>query len=372
MSPHPGPGAPQGMKVPPFDQAPLLVIWETTRSCALACRHCRAEAVLGRDAGELSTEEGFALIDDVAGMGTPILILSGGDPLQRPDLEALVAYGKSRGLRMGTIPAATPALTRERLSSLKDAGVDQIALSVDGATAERHDGFRRVAGSYAKTMEAAAWARELGIPLQINTCFAQWNLEDLEPLIAKVKELGAVFWEVFFLVPVGRGRELGGLSPQDFERVFERLAALEAEGRFVVKLTEAPHYRRWLAQHGGRRAGPSGGHAIRGGVRLTPVAVNAGKGFAFVDRLGGIYPSGFLPLLAGNVRVDKLSGVYRDSPLFKALRRPELLTGKCAACQFSAVCSGSRARAFAMTQDCFAADPACAYQPAAQGAPAPR
>lgn len=367
------------MKIPPFDQAPLLVIWETTRSCALACRHCRASALLGRDSGELSTDEGRALIDDVAGMGTPIMILSGGDPLQRPDLETLVAHGKSRGLRMGTIPAATETLTRERLVSLREAGLDQLALSLDGPTAERHDGFRRVTGSFARTLEAAGWARELGLPLQINTCFARWNLKDLEAMIALVRKLGAVFWEVFFLVPVGRGRELGGLEPQDFERVFERMALLEAEtdGALVVKLTEAPHYRRFLAHRRREGKGLARGHGqghggaatqIRGGVRLTPVAVNAGKGFAFVDHRGEIFPSGFLPLGAGSVRKEKLSEVYRKSPLFNALRQPLLLTGKCGRCPFAAVCSGSRARAYATTGDCFAPDPACAYEPPAPAA----
>jgi radical SAM protein len=355
------------VNIPPFDRAPLLVIWETTRSCALACRHCRAAAQPGRDAGELSTEEGRALLDDIAGMGTPIVILSGGDPLQRPDLEQLVAHGKSRGLRMGTIPAATETLTRERLARLRDAGLDQVALSLDGSTAERHDGFRRVAGSFARTLEAAGWARELGLPLQINTCFAKWNLPDLEAMIALVRELGAVFWEVFFLVPVGRGRELGGLSAEDFERVFARMAELEDEAPFVVKLTEAPHYRRFLAHRRREGRGPSrgGGAAtrIRGGVRLTPVAVNAGKGFAFVDHRGGIFPSGFLPLSAGSVRRERLSEAYRKSPLFNALRQPPLLTGKCGRCPFAAVCSGSRARAYAVTGDCFAPDPACAYEP---------
>lgn len=354
-----------------FSQAPLLVIWETTRSCALACRHCRASAELGRSPDELTTAEGFGLIDQTAAMGTPILILSGGDPLNRPDLEDLVARGKSAGLRVGTIPAATPALTRERLTALQRAGLDQVALSLDGPTAAVHDGFRRVPGAFAKTMEAARWARELGLPLQINTCFSLWNIGELEAMIELVGRLGVVFWEVFFLVPVGRGRLLGGLSPERFEAFFERLAALEARAPFVVKLTEGQHYRRFLAKRGSqrpRRASPGGrpaGHGIAGGAHTTSTAVNAGKGFLFVDYKGEVCPSGFLPIAAGSVRARGLAQIYRESPLFRELRDPARLKGKCGACEFRSVCSGSRSRAYAMTGDYLEADPACAYAPAA-------
>ena len=353
------------MNVPDFAVAPLLLIWETTRSCGLACRHCRASAELGRSPDELTTEEGGALIDAVAAMGTPIMILSGGDPLNRPDLETLVARGKSRGLRMGTIPAATPGLTRERLARLRDAGLDQLALSLDGPTAGLHDGLRGVPGAFERTLEAAGWARELGLPLQINTCFSRTNVHTLEPMIELVSRLGVVFWEIFFLIPVGRGKALGGLTPQEFENFFERLAWLEGRAPFVVKLTEAQHYRRFAAKRraaAGAAAAP--GRGIGGGRHATPVAVNAGKGFVFVDYRGDICPSGFLPLPAGNVRRDDLAGVYRDSSLFKALRDPSALKGKCGRCEFKTVCSGSRARAHAVTGDYLAEDPGCLYQPA--------
>ena len=191
-----------------FDDAPFLVIWETTRSCGLACRHCRAEAVLGRDPAELSTQEGKDLLGQIAAMGTPIAVLSGGDPLNRPDLEELVEHGKSLGLRMGTIPAATANLTRERVRALVDAGLDQIAFSLDGPTALTHDEFRQVPGSFAKTLEGAAYARDAGIPLQINNCFAAWNLAYLEEMVKLITSLGVAFWEVFFLVPMGRGRAM--------------------------------------------------------------------------------------------------------------------------------------------------------------------
>lgn len=356
-----------------FDRAPFLVIWETTRSCGLACKHCRAEAIPGRDPGELSTAEGRRLLSQVAAMGTPIAVLSGGDPLNRPDLEELVRHGKSVGLRMGAIPAATENLTRERVRALADAGLDQIAFSLDGPTAETHDGFRQVPGSFERTLRGAAYAREAGIPLQINTCFASWNLEHLEAMVRLAAELKVAFWEVFFLVPMGRGRAMESLTAEQFEAVFARLHRLNDEVGFVVKITEAPHYRRHVILR--ETEGHPGGAAERikhilarprgvaGGMGLSPQSVNSGKGFAFVDFRGEICPSGFLPIAAGNVRKNKLADVYRTSPLFRALRDPRRLKGKCGACEFSAVCGGSRARAYAMTGDYLETDPFCAYQP---------
>ncbi|MDE2237091.1 MAG: radical SAM/SPASM domain-containing protein, partial [Elusimicrobia bacterium] len=237
-------------------------------------------------------------------------------------------------------------------------------LSLDGPDAALHDSLRGVPGAFERTLEAAGWARELGLPLQINTCFSRSNAHALEAMIELVCRLGVVFWEVFFLIPVGRGVELGGLSPQEFEDAFERLRQLEAGAGFVVKLTEGQHYRRYLAQHGGLAAGAAKGPGSRGGATATKVAVNAGKGFAFVDYRGDICPSGFLPLAAGNVRTDSIAKVYRDSDLFLALRDPSRLKGKCGACEFRVVCSGSRARAHAMTGDYLASDPGCLYEPA--------
>lgn len=349
---------------PDFSVAPLLVIWETTRSCALACSHCRASAELGRHPGELTTSDGFALIDQVAEMGAPILIFSGGDPLMRPDLEDLVRHAKRRGLRTGAIPAATPSLTLERLGRLADAGLDQLALSLDGPTHELHDRLRGTPGSFARTIIAAAYARSLGLPLQINTCFSQANVAALEPMIEVVRSMRAVFWEVFLLIPIGRGRALGGVSPAQVEALFERLSRLDGSADFVVKITEGQQYRRFLARAGKRGARPDrGGAPIHGGVTATAQAVNAGKGFLFVDHLGGICPSGFLPVPCGDVRRDSLAAVYRESPLFRELRDPKALTGKCGRCEFAAVCGGSRARAHALTGDHRAADPACEYEP---------
>lgn len=357
-----------------FSLAPFLVIWETTRSCALACRHCRADAILGRDPSELSTSEGKDLLEQTAAMGTPIFILSGGDCLNREDLDDLIRHGKKLGLRMGAVPAATASLTRESVFRLKEAGLDQIAFSLDGPSIAVHDSFRGVDGSFERTRAGVAYAHEAGLPVQINTCFSSWNYAYLEEMIGMVRSLGITFWEVFFLIPMGRGTRLQSLSAMQFETVFERLHALSREVDFVVKLTEAQHYRRFVIQKefASRQEGDPGERVRQilakprgggGGIGMSPQAVNAGKGFAFVDHQGNICPSGFLPIPAGTLRRDKLAAVYRDSSLFRSLRDPALLKGKCGRCEFAALCGGSRARAYAVTGDYLATDPFCAYRP---------
>jgi AdoMet-dependent heme synthase len=362
---HPGAQARPAGRMPfsvDFEKAPLLVIWECTRACALVCRHCRASAEDKRDPRELSLEEGRRLIADVAAMGTPLIIFTGGDPLQRDDLEDLIRHAKTCKLRAGTIPASTDRLTRERVLSLKESGVDQMALSLDGSTAERHDGLRGVPGSYAKVMQGAAWARELGVPLQINSVLGAWNIDDFDALAAKVESLGIVFWEVFFLVPTGRGSELQSCTPAQFEEIFAKLHKLSQRAPFVIKVTEGQHYRRFVAQQGA--AMRTQADAARGAISASLKPVNSGNGFCFVDHIGNVCPSGFLPLICGNVRETPLAEIYRNHPVFLELRDLTRLKGRCGRCDYRAVCGGgSRARAYALSGDYFAEDPFCAYQP---------
>ena len=361
-----------------FAQAPFLVIWETTQACDLACRHCRASAQPKRHPGELTTEEGERLLAETAAMGTPVFILSGGDPVKRPDLCRLIRRGKQLGLRMGTIPAATAALTEDLVQQLKDVGLDQMALSLDFPRAELHDAFRGVPGAFAKTMAAVEWAHRCDLPLQINTTVCGRSAPFLAEMADLVERLGIVFWEVFFLVPVGRGAALGGLTPRQCEDLFEILYRVQKRSRFIVKVTEAPQYRRYVAQREAEeseRAGterPSAGAMPRllqrsegpgHTVGLAPRGVNAGNGFAFVSHTGDVYPSGFLPLRAGNVRWRWLSEIYRHSGLFCTLRDPNALRGRCGRCEYRAICGGSRSRAYALTGSYLATDPWCAYQP---------
>lgn len=364
-----------------FQRAPFLVIWETTQACALACRHCRASARPGRDPAELTTEEGRRVVRQTAEMGTPLIVFSGGDPVSRPDLLELVSEGKRRGLRTATIPAATDALTADLVGRLRDAGLDQLALSLDFPDGQLHDAFRGVPGAFAKTMRAVDWAHRAGLPLQINTTLCADSAPFLAPMAAFVESLGIVFWEVFFLVPIGRGSGLGGLRPEECERLFGLLHRVQQKSSFIVKVTEAPHYRRYVAQRVRRAAG---GHHRPGGavsmpsvlttsegpghtVGLAPRGVNAGNGFLFVSHRGQVFPSGFLPLAAGSVREQTLADIYRHAPLMRALRDPDRLEDRCGRCEFRQICGGSRSRAFALTGDPFASDPWCAYQPARPG-----
>lgn len=355
--------------VPNFDQAPFIVIWETTRACALACVHCRAEAIPHRNPGELTTDEACRLLDRVASFDQrrerhPLFVLTGGDPMRRRDLPELVAHGVSQGLTMSMTPSGTAAVTHRRLEQVRDAGLARMAISLDGSTADRHDAFRRVNGSFRFTRRIIDDARDLGIPLQINTTICTQTIDDLPDIARVVEAADAVLWALFFLIPVGRATEDLGLSADAIERVLSWAADLQGSVPFGIKTTEAPHYQRVLAQ---RRL-----HAddtLRRGVGRAGRAVTDGNGFVFIDHLGNICPSGFLPMNAGNVRRDDLVEVYRSHPLFRSLRDPDSFGGKCGVCEFRARCGGSRARAFAATGDPLAADPGCAYVPMALRTP---
>jgi radical SAM protein len=356
-----------------FSNSPFIVIWETTRACALRCVHCRAEAIPHRDREELSTEEGRALMGRVRALGdpAPLLVLTGGDPLRRPDITTLVAHGTQIGLTMSLTPSGTAAVTRERLRALRDAGLARLAVSLDGVTAEAHDEFRRVRGSHRYTLRIIEHARDLGIPLQINTTVCRQTVAELPALAEQVALFGARLWALFFLVTVGRARAEQALSAGDIEGVLDWAAALESQVPFGIKTTEAPHYHRVLARHGWSselarerlaedvaQVGPSSPR-----MRAWR-AVTDGNGFVFVDHVGNICPSGFLPMPIGNVRRDDLVAVYRDNPLFVALRDPSRLGGRCGRCEWRNRCGGSRARAYALAGDPLAEDPGCVYEPA--------
>jgi radical SAM protein len=344
-----------------YGQAPLLLIWEVTRACALACQHCRASAIDWRDPLELSTNEGRALIDDVAAMETPLIVFTGGDPLQRDDLEELVRYARTRGLTVGTIPATTSRLTRDRVISLRGAGVQQMALSIDAENAAKHDAFRGVPGTFAKVLEAAGWLRESGMNLQANTVFGSWNAADFDAMAKLIEELGVTFWEVFFLVPTGRGSTLQGCTPDQFEVLFAKLYELARRAPFVVKVTEGQHLRRFVAQRGEHDPSLS---KIKARLMLSGRPVNAGHGFCFVDHVGNVCPSGFLPLPCGNVRQQSITDIYRNHLVFRQLRDFALLKGKCGVCEFRELCSGgSRARAYATAGDYLASEPCCVHEP---------
>ncbi|HEX8968073.1 MAG TPA: TIGR04053 family radical SAM/SPASM domain-containing protein [Chloroflexota bacterium] len=360
-----------------FDQTPFTLAWEITRACGLACLHCRAEAIPYRDPAELSTEEAFGFIDQVVDIGKPILVVTGGDPLMRPDVYDLIEYAVGRDLRVALSPSATGKLTRHALERAASAGTHMLHLSLDGSTAEIHDRFRGVLGSYERTIARMRDAADLDLLLQIGTTVSRHNLADLHHIGERVAEIGATVWTVFFLVPTGRGQARDMLSPQEHEAVFEWLHAYSQRAPFHIRTIAAQHYRRVVIQAERQARGdgldatspPQWGYTGAGfSARVHKHAsavrgVNDGNGFCFVSHVGDVYPSGFLQVKAGNIREQSLSNVYRYSPIFRALRDPAQLKGTCGACEFRAVCGGSRARAYALTGDFLASDPTCVYRP---------
>lgn len=367
-----------------FDQRPFLVCWETTSACDLACVHCRASAQPEPAPGELDLEESRRLIREVHEMGTPILIFTGGDPLKKKGLDDLIRYAGSLGLKTGAIPAVTPLLTETKIRELKAAGLDQIAFSLDAPNAVDHDAFRKTPGVFVKTLESVKIAKACGLSPQINSLINVHNSRQLDEFISLVESLPIVFWEVFFLVPTGRGADLQLLSAGKFDEAFEKIYALQKRVRFVIKVTEAQHYRKYvfeqkLLERGidpcaidagqitlpellCRAEGPDGS------IGLAPKGVNSGKGFLFVSSRGEVFPSGFLPLKAGDFRKSDLADIYRNSPLLKELRDPARLKGKCGICPYKDFCGGSRSRAYAATGDYLAEEPCCSYQPVHSGA----
>ncbi|MFW6435082.1 MAG: radical SAM protein [Halovenus sp.] len=339
-------------------ERPVVFIWEVTQACELSCEHCRADAQPERHPDELSTAEGKALLDSVSGFGdNQLVVLSGGDPCKREDLVELVEYGTDRGLSMTLTPSGTDALTADVIERLAVAGLRRIALSIDGPDPDSHDSFRGESGSFEQTLRAAKAVTDAGLGLQINTTVCKRTVEDLPALRDLVAELGAVLWSVFFLVPVGRGRVLDPIDADRSDDVMAWLDDVQANAPFAVKTTEAPHYRRVQQQEGTETN-------RRGGVI-------AGDGFAFVSHTGEMYPSGFLPESAGNVRDSDPVDIYRNAELFERLRDRDELEGKCGVCPFRQVCGGSRSRAYAYTGNPLASDPLCPYVPPEYDGPLP-
>lgn len=350
------------MPVEAFAQAPARVYWELTRACDLACRHCRAEAMPARAPDELATEECERVFRQLATAGPPPphVVLTGGDPLKRPDLVALVRYGTGLGLGVSVAASATPALSLATVEALKSAGVRAMSLSLDGSSPARHDGIRGVLGCFGWTLVAAQRIVNSGIPLQINTLVCAETEPDLEDTAKLVGRLGAARWSLFFLVPVGRGRTLRPLSPRECETTLHWLARHSGAWPFTVATTEAPHYRRVLLQVRAAAGASSGGHRDSAGG--GSMGIRDGSGVMSIASNGDVMPSGFLPIAVGNVRDADAIDLYRNASVFRALRAPETFHGRCGICGFRVMCGGSRARAYAATGDVLSEDPLCDYE----------
>ena len=330
-----------------FDRAPLRVYWEITRACDLACRHCRAAARPVADPAELTTAEAYALLDRIrafvpADAAPPHLVLTGGDPLKRADLFDLISAARARGLKVSVSPSATPLLTRATIARFKAWGVEAISLSVDGASAPAHDAIRGFAGTFARTLEAARMAELVALPVQVNTLVAAETLGALPAIYELVRDMAAARWSLFFLVTVGRGTALQSVTPSEADGVMRWIASFPRAGRPVVTTTEAPHFRR---------------------IRRHASGVRDGNGILFIAHTGDITPAGFMPAVAGNVRRDDVVRIYREAPLFQALRAPDGFGGRCGRCDLRWECGGSRSRALAASGDPLAEDPLCSYIP---------
>ena len=360
-----------------FGQRPMLVFWETTRACLVACRHCRASATARALPGELSTAEGRALIDQVAGFGRPypILVLTGGDCLLRPDLFDLVSYAVSIGVPVCLSPSVTPLLTADMIDRIAHSGVRAVSVSLDGCQGQTHDGIRGIAGHFEKTVTAMGQLAAAGVTVQVNTTVMVRNVAELPGIAALVARAGAHIWEVFFLIQVGRGTATEPLSPAGHEDVCHFLYDASAYG-FIVRTVEAPFFRRIVQAR--QAGGPVPGSALyeklstdltgllgpatrRPSAHTTPT--RDGKGIVFIAHDGQVYPAGFLPRGLGSIRTRPLREIYTSDPLLQSIRAARF-TGQCGACEFADLCGGSRARAYAATGDPLGSDPACPYQPA--------
>ncbi len=358
-----------------YAKAPHLVFWETTKACQLQCLHCRASAQYGPAPGELTTEEGMALLDSLASWkdASPIVIFTGGDCLAREDLLDLVHHAQNLGLRMGIAPSVTPRLREPVLRELYQAGVRSASISCDGARDATHDGIRGIPGHLRSTVDALALLSNVGYRLQVNTAVMARNVHELAEIASTLIAQGIGIWEVFFLVGTGRGIGEDEITPEESEDVCRFLVALDAYG-LTIRTVEAPFFRRVRETYDANpeqleRDGGALFHELMGTLearlgtpeqchRSATLATGDGRGVIFVGHDGDIHPSGFLPVPLGNVRSTSLLDVYQHHPLLSALREGEL-HGPCGACAWRKLCGGSRARAYAHSGDPLGSDPAC-------------
>jgi AdoMet-dependent heme synthase len=347
-----------------FSRNPMLVYWEMTQACGLACKHCRAEAVPAAHPLELTTHESKKFLEQLIDFGNPLphLILTGGDPLRRKDIYPLIDYARGLGLDVSVTPAATAELSNEAITNLHAHGIQALGLSLDGSCAEKHDAIRNVPKTFDRTMEAARHAGRIGLPIQVNTLVSEETADDLPAIYELLRTSFPVMrWSLFFLISVGRGKALNEVSPDQGERIMDWVLDLVPNAPFAVKTTEAPSYRR-VAINKMRDSGMAAPDMKKTSV-YRGFQIRDGHGIVFVSHRGDIYPSGFLPLHCGSVRTDSLANVYRNSEIFRALHTPNEFHGKCGVCEYRHICGGSRARAFAHTGDALGSDPFCPYQP---------
>ncbi len=346
-----------------YADRPMLVYWEMTQACGLACRHCRAEAMPQAHPLELNHVESQRLLRQIVEFGDPLphLILTGGDPLQRADLYQLADEAQSLGLDVSITPSATQNLTRQVVEKMRAHGIQSLGLSLDGSNAERHDGIRGIPGCFDTTIRGAKLAAEFDLPIQVNTLVSEETADDLPATYELLQSLKVMRWSLFFLIAVGRGKVLREVSPARGEEIMEWVYDLAKVAPFAIKTTEAPSYRRIALNR--MRAEAMAPEQIQRTSVYHGFGIRDGHGIVFVSNTGDVYPAGFLPLTVGNIRQGNLADLYRNAPVFRSLHNPNEFKGKCGRCEHRIICGGSRARAFAYTGDALESDPFCPYEP---------
>jgi len=354
------------MNTSPLPSTLRMVAWEVTRSCNLSCVHCRASAQKGPYPGELSTEEGKKLLEEIAAFSTPVIILTGGEPLLREDIYELAAYGDRLGLRMVLATNGT-LVTEEIARRMREVGIQRVSISLDGPEAESHDAFRQMSGAFAGSLAGIDALKKAGMEFQINTTITSSNRHQLSALMDLAVRLGAAAHHIFLLVPTGRGRDLAGqaISAQDYEDTLQAFYSASLTCPIPLKATCAPHYYRILRQKaaaGGKQ--PVEGH---GALHTVTRGCLGGISFCFISHTGSVQPCGYLELNCGEVKEAGFETIWKNAAVFQKLRNPEAYGGKCGRCEFFRICGGCRARAYELTGDYLAEEPFCVYEPGTPG-----
>jgi len=339
-----------------------LLAWETTRTCNLACVHCRAKATTEPWPGELTIKESKALLTDVASFATPIVILTGGEPLLRPDIFEIAEYGTSLGLRMVMAVNGT-LITKEYADKMKQTGIKRVSISLDGAIAESHDSFRAVVGAFSAALNGIEILKQVQMPFQINTTITKANLVELPDINRMVNNLGAVAHHIFLLVPMGRGKDIRELeiTAKEYEKTLNWFYDQRGKTAMQLKATCAPHYYRILRQRAHEK-GEKVSFETHGLDAVTRGCLG-GTGFCFISYEGKVQPCGYLEIQAGDIKKEPLSRIWEKSEVFRNLRNFDALKGKCGVCEYHKVCGGCRARAYEATGDYMEEEPLCSYIP---------